>query len=292
MVKTEDLRQVQQILNEPVDLTKPLNLKVWQNYDENNEQPVVIGGMAGSGTRVAVWLLQALGYYMGHVDFDDYLLGTRDCIPMGWFSSNYAMHNLLGRTTSYSEDQWTKMFNSLALALDCHLVFRNGEKNWGWKMPSMMHIVELLHHYLPNMKYIHVIRDGRDIATQWKEMISFTHQNLIEVLPIQYDDPYIKYMWLWDRLNQDAMKQMKCLKPENCMIIRFEDMVSNIDKMLETFKHFTGETELVDSSYLDRILTPKTIGRWKRDGFEADRIQSTMAGYSTLKKFKYDIYGD
>ncbi|MCP4458992.1 MAG: sulfotransferase [Cytophagales bacterium] len=39
-----------------------------------------------------------------------------------------------------------------------------GEKKWGWKFPETYLIPELIHTTFPKARFIHILRDGRDLA--------------------------------------------------------------------------------------------------------------------------------
>ena len=154
--------------------------------------PVVIGGVGGSGTRLIAQCLQELGYFMGSDlnESNDNLLFTllfkRIDILSGTERQFRDLLDIFFLGMSGESDltpAQLSLVNSLALQPRGELTVNwLGERvqtlrdtgkfersnrpshGWGWKEPSTHVILDRLLQNIPNMKYIHVARNGLDMA--------------------------------------------------------------------------------------------------------------------------------
>jgi hypothetical protein len=152
--------------------------------------PIIIGGVGGSGTRVVAAILKDSGVYIGDVlnkaldndwftllfwfqdildipekDFDTRLeifqtamTGTR---PLNKSEIRLVKHLSMAKRLKFqqSADHYTILANSLI----SHKA-RNHPNNWGWKAPYTHLIINRLVKRIPGIKYIHVVRNGVDMA--------------------------------------------------------------------------------------------------------------------------------
>ncbi|MEM9273500.1 MAG: sulfotransferase [Cyanobacteria bacterium P01_F01_bin.143] len=262
------------------------------NYNITNYHPVAVGGIGGSGTRIVSRILQELSFYLGddlNKQFDNL-----------WFTLLFKRKGIL--QASLAEiDVWLSIFikgmisneiftqdeveliNHLALSPEnphpepwlkerakSLLARDNSEreiKRWGWKEPNTHIIIEQLHHSLPKLKYIHVVRNGLDMAysrnqnqlklwgfhfLQQEYQISpyyslkywvKVHEHILDVAQLMQD----KFLWL----NYDEL----CLNPHQ-----------GIDQIIEFL-----ELE-IPSSHRDRISNlvkvPDSKDRFKNHGLD------------------------
>lgn len=113
--------------------------------------PVAIGGVGGSGTRIVAQLIQELGYFLG-----DHLNISRDNID---FTVRFVRPDI--REIPSSEfnalvDEFTSGLKTAAQAA--------GATCWGWKEPNTHVIIDRIMQFIPSLNYIHVVRDGFDMA--------------------------------------------------------------------------------------------------------------------------------
>lgn len=149
--------------------------------------PVVVGGLGGSGTRLIAECLRALGYFMGHD-----LNKSNDNV---WFRFLFKRREIL----ACSDDEFSALIEIFLRSLaseaftdtQCALLMRLAEHSahghlvplliqqanmraasggsrigarWGWKEPNAHVVINRLRKVFPEMKYIHVIRNGLDMA--------------------------------------------------------------------------------------------------------------------------------
>lgn len=154
-------------------------------------QPVAIGGIGGSGTRVIASVLRSCGYYLG----DD--LNTAD--DNLWFTLLFKRVELMpteahdaditwsirvfgasmGRREWWDESMQTPLLKLAATARGPHSpdwltkrvesLLRAVRSDpisgpWGWKEPNTHMFVDSIHRRLDGFRYIHVLRNGLNMA--------------------------------------------------------------------------------------------------------------------------------
>jgi len=152
----------------------------------SEESPVVIGALGGSGTRLVAQILIDGGVYLGDDlnNSNDNWLFTRLFKDPSWFKSakdeeimeriRVLEKYLTGKALSPSD------WRVFSLARKDNQVVRTGwhyfpklmvrslvtKRNdpWGWKEPNSHIFLKYLNRYFPRLKYIHVIRNGLDMA--------------------------------------------------------------------------------------------------------------------------------
>jgi hypothetical protein len=103
---------------------------------------------------------------------------------------------------------------------------RFGKTRWGDKTPTYCLCLSTIEAVLPEAHFIHVIRDGRDVALSLREMW-FSPGRSIEV---QAD--------YWHRCVSTARRQgTRCRK---YLEVRFEDLIRNSERVLRTVCEFLG----------------------------------------------------
>ena len=172
-------------------------------YDENliidcpmlsEAAPVVVGGVGGSGTRVIAQLLQTIGFDMGsdlNESIDDlgftalfkrtdlwplnqhineltsamrvYLTSRGILTPESISSDEHKQRTKNLVSDIYSTTPWLET-GTVEQRLEALSNIAVKPNVWGWKEPNTHIVLPFLLSALPNLSYIHVIRDGRDMA--------------------------------------------------------------------------------------------------------------------------------
>lgn len=156
--------------------------------------PVAVGGVGGSGTRVVAAMLERLGFYLG----DD----LNEAVDNLWFTLLFKYREVLALPDAAIKELYgvlagamtgeihpapgtvarladlTKMGRAglhdrdwLGLRLDS-LIARLGDgmaspappRAWGWKEPNTHIVLDRLDRLVPGLRYIHVARNGLDMA--------------------------------------------------------------------------------------------------------------------------------
>lgn len=241
------------------------------------DSPVLIGGIGGSGTRAVCQILIRIGFFMGSE-----LNQAYDAEMFKPFYKNCIRPYLENPSLNPSKK---KLMNQIFL--DClfnHLKSKQGNnEKWGFKRPRSILLLPFLHEIFPKMKFIQLIRDGRDVALSENQTQVHLFGDLFckDFVPgtILYNLDF------WSRVNLNALDYGLTKLKDNHLVIRYEDLIYESSKTIKKIIDFTNTDFENFSNLTDIIHDPKTIGRWK-DRKEEFSNMSQIAK-SALKKFCY-----
>jgi hypothetical protein len=140
---------------------------------------------------------------------------------------------------------------------------------WVEMTPRVVFYGRLLHRMFPDMKLIHTIRDGRDVAS------SLVARGWQPDLPSAL-------RW-WEARMQRAQLGLRRLPPEALMVVNLEDLV--LHRREETYDHLLRFLGLEDERELHlwfmRSMPPERahIGRW-REGLTTEEATEVAKSYS------------
>ena len=116
------------------------------------DSPIVLMGRGHSGTRVLAYAVRALGVELGFTEAMDKGDPEDDKFRKG--IGKLARQWRKGAAPSKKLRKLTEDWRRRA----------NLTSPWGWKYPETYLLVEAVHAAYPNARYIHMVRDGRDLA--------------------------------------------------------------------------------------------------------------------------------
>jgi len=225
--------------------------------------PIVIGGVGGSGTRLVYELLSHAGVFLGNN-----LNHARDSLPMAAFDEAC----LRGEAD----------FRLLEECLTRHgvnTIRRDYYYNWGWKHTRSLLTMPILLGIIGQLRFIHVIRDGRDIA--YAPHIGFPvfwNGNLpCDLAP---DPRTVMALWATQTMLADSYGQLfMCFYYR----LRYEDLCH---KPLETIRDLYERLDLdTDPATALPLVRPSpTMGRWHG---QPDLEAITSIGREALERFGY-----
>lgn len=138
----------------------------------------------------------------------------------------------------------TRTYSSLIDTLMRDWAKDQGKGRWGDKSPGYISRLSLLHKLFPDAKFVHIIRDVRDVWLSRKKLgvgtsiINFTRD--------------------WEHTICKARKYAEVCLKENYLELRYEDLISDSRKEIKRVMSFLGET------YSDELLLPeRTVQRNK-----------------------------
>jgi hypothetical protein len=277
--------------------------------------PIAIGGVGGSGTRVVAQLFCELGFDMGkdlNESLDDLsftALFKRGCLwPPEAHPSELrdALEIYLSARHSPTpcdispEEQRQRSTAAVAL-LEREKSWREHGKvserlpalqqlgaaptRWGWKEPNTHIFLPFLLRALPNMKYIHVIRSGLDLAfsSNQNQLGLWGKALLGEDTNCASAEDSFRY---WCAAHKRLLSLLPHAK-ERIFLLRFESLVTQPNLVLKELARFLSLeiNEQTLQQWHSALEVPATLGRYSGEApFEIDQDQSQL-----LAQFGYSI---
>ncbi|MDR7157280.1 hypothetical protein J2W40_004128 [Sphingobium xenophagum] len=282
------------------------------------EPLVAIGGLGGSGTRVFAATLQAAGIALGrrlNTPLDN-LWFTVLFKRAAWSrtapnpSEVVAAADLFVRAMTIGlRDSLTPEERTLLQQLradlpplgawqcgatveDANSLIDSGPANltaaqfWGWKEPNTHIFLPQLATRFPHMRYIHVVRDGLDMAfsaNTWQAR----HWSHIYGLTIESDTPLrLHQLHYWIAANRAALDYGSAHMGDRFIAISYEDYCRQPEWYWPRLRRFLGLEPTI--SFPQDLLRPTTIGR-SRDHdlslFPAELLTLTRAVQADVMAF-------
>lgn len=156
---------------------------------------------------------------------------------------------------------------------------------WGWKEPNTHIILEELAQYYSNMRYIHVLRHGLDMAYGTNQIQVKFWGPMYGVTPLDKNyDPVASFRY-WVKANQKALDTGEKMLPGRFLIIQYERLCNDPEKEIKrliTFVQLSLSNEALNT--VTKIPSPpSSIGRYKTH----DTSWITVDDIQSLHTFGY-----
>lgn len=259
------------------------------------DAPTAIGGLGGSGTRVFAALLQEAGIHIGdclnepldNLWFTVLFKRAQWADPMQQkmpenaevatsvrlfqqamkkgLSGDIAVNDrhLLSRLHADLPPQgvWRCGANAVHAnsLIDSIQLPAHAYRRWGWKEPNTHIFLPHLDREMPNMRYIHIVRDGLDMAfshNNW-QMRHWGHLYGCQADP---DKPWpAQQLRFWTKANRAAIDYGRDNMAGRFLVIHYEDFCSHPDAHWARMLRFL---DLPDTRPLPNgVVQPSSIGR-------------------------------
>ncbi len=241
--------------------------------------PIIVGGSGHSGTRVFNEILTLGGVFTGirHVTKRP---GSEDLNIIGLLN-RWVYPYVCGELTDAQRLQMRREF-----MWRLRLYFPVRSLPWGFKNPRTMLILPFLNEIFPDMKFVHVIRDGRDISLGNE----FAARNRYRTAFLQDEEKNLSaeeaMILFWGRSNQRSMDYGRQHMPGRYLQMRWEELCADpVRKAAELLEFASCPT--ADARTIARVVKkPSSIGRWKSFP-ERIRRQVQARGARWLSMFGY-----
>ncbi len=252
--------------------------------------PIIIGGCPRSGTTLARALIGM------HPDLAS---PTEEYNLLMWITNQTILKEKLNLTDNDLDklhNQHLDLITRAETILQTYLI-KHQKSHIALKHPLHIIILNRLFHHFPNMRFIHVIRDGRDtvcsLRTHPKRRMYKGH-----IVPNPIRNPY---KWCVRQWVSSILQSQNYQNHPNYLEIKYEDLVNHTIPTMKTIFDFLNlpmipEKQLLgfykheqDEKHLQNIevgtpIYKKTIGRWKKDMTKKEQhIFKTMAGDLLIK---------
>jgi hypothetical protein len=250
-----------------------------------NLAPVVIGATGGSGTRVVARIAKLAGYNLG-----TNLNSAEDALEFYSFHDKWINPFVSAERAGQKMTPWqsARMKEDFHAAVARHIPeVERRVARWGWKAPRSIYLLPFLHSEFDQLKFIHLLRDGRDMALSRNQNQLRKHgcavlrwrERLFHSLPE-------RSALLWERVNLAAADYAEARLHHNYLRVRFEDLCV---KPLETTVRILNFLDApIDPAPIARaeIVPPKTLGRWRTCSAKLISDIERVA-QAALRRFEY-----
>lgn len=204
--------------------------------------PIVVGGTGGSGTRLAAQIVEHTGVYMGSD-----LNYAHDALPF----VKYHSEAFRGRE---NPDEL------LESAVNRHMHGKPVKSHWGWKNPLSMKTLWHTRRIYPDMKFVHVIRDGRDMA--YAPTTSSLSSYWSGYMPMFELDPVCRAA-IWFMTNMQAASFGESVMGNGYYYrVRYEDLCDKPGPTIRAFYEWMRADADLESA--KALVKPRpNRGRWK-----------------------------
>jgi hypothetical protein len=236
--------------------------------------PIIVGGSDGSGTRAFVQILQELGVTMvvedkGTMDVHAWQLYSGE----GWpglvsrvlnvtHSAIYNLDEIPDNIDAIAYAGLGSLLSSMEVAADVLKTTNTGDTptsdiSFGFKAPVSMLLLPFFQRQLPSFKFIHIVRDGRDVAFSENHSPVDKFYNVYKSNPDQeeralLDQDFgfdarsrIKAMQLWNAWNKEVYEYGRTHadgKTFDVLVMRSEDLLDNKYESLLKLADFVGSS--------------------------------------------------
>lgn len=251
----------------------------WKADYVSEEAPIILGGCSRSGTTLLREMLSS---------HPDVMIGPETAIFIG----NKNLSHLTRVTGLSHQSLLSHLRRSCCLAEFAQLVLQDllrseGKRIWGEKTPFNVRCVQDILRFFPNAKFIHIIRDGRDVACSLR-----THPKYEWMNGKMVENNAVKDWRLCvDEWVADVQQGLRFRGHPNYYEIRYEDIVSSpkdeSEKLLSWLR-LKWDPRVIDEFQSDHHVNhpelsgpiqSKSVKRWRRDlPLDARRYLVEQAG--------------
>lgn len=252
--------------------------------------PVVVGGLPGSGTRVVATILDELGYHLG-----DELNGPLDNL---WWNRLFKQPDWYYGLDGVDDDAYERRLRVFLAAMagdiaplvgrldvvaraelnavDAHpthvgtgasMLAAAGydpdrHRGWAWKEPHTTFQLPYLRRHLPEMRYVHLLRHGLDMAVKRRGEMPYETWDRHYDLDVDDDAPFPRRMLrFWIRANRDALAFAEKEMPGRHHVVRFEDLCDDPETGIDELLAFLEIDDVGVDELTHVVQRPSTIGR-------------------------------
>jgi hypothetical protein len=245
--------------------------------------PLVIGATGGSGTRVVARIVRQAGHFIG-----TNLNASEDSMEFPEFYDRWINRYVLRSIAPLCREEEELLLRDFTACVERHRSPMPAEPGpWGWKEPRSIYFLPFLNHHWPELKFIHVVRDGRDMAFSANQNQPRKHGPAVLRQELQDAPQPVRSALLWARINCEAASYGETQMPDRYLRVRFETLCQEPQATIAGILRFLRVDAALDDRLSREVVPPGSIGRWRNMGEPSimDSIYS-VAG-AALQRFGY-----
>lgn len=202
-----------------------------------------------------------------------------------WINRFLAAEHRQAKLSSDEAEQMAEEFQEIVAR---HLSSADRTKGrWGWKAPRSIYLLPFLHAQFPDLKFVHVLRDGRDMAFSKNQNQLRKHgPAVLSRRQRWFHSEPARAILLWGLVNLRAAEYGESQLGENYLPVRFEDLCQTPVETAGRLMRFLGvDLDAVAIAGVE-IAPPLSLGRWRK---QRARLISKLerAAAVPLRKFCY-----
>ena len=167
-----------------------------------------------------------------------------------------------------------------------------GKNIWGDKTPSFFRKIGILRSLFPDAKFIHIVRDGRDVFDSWRRVDPT--KNNVSVVALD-----------WSYKLSRIEKSFRKISKGNKMVIRYEDLLEYPEKTVKALCSFIGveyESNMLNfyrtshehignhhSQLIFKPLDRSNKNKWKKNLTPRKAKIFSVLSKHYLKNYNYEI---
>lgn len=207
------------------------------------------------------------------------------------FKSTYIDGNYADFLLSFSQKEKILIRDLIDELFSCYCK-KEGKSIWGNKTPSFFRKIDILYKLFPDAKFIHIVRDGRDVFDSWRKM-----------RPSMNNVSFVALDWSYKLFRIE--KSFRKIPVDNKITIRYEDLLCSPEKtikcicsvieveyepkMLDFYKSSHQHTIPHHSELIFKPLDKGNTAKWKKRLTSREiSIFNLLAGHY-LRKYNYEI---
>ncbi len=254
----------------------------------NDDNVIAIGALGGSGTRAVAQLLIDAGIYMGNpLNFANDNTFFTACFMNPEWQARAKPETIRQRISVFEEymrsrnisgsklNELERLPYSMAYQYPPDLFptlrkqkpFKKPLNTWGWKEPNTHIYLKELADYFPNLKYIHVLRHGLDMAfaRNKKQLFNWGHLFGIDAHENESEASISrKQLDYWIKSSREIINTGNELLRERFYTLRYEDICLNPEKEIPPLLAFLGLSPEMTHELKDVFQLSEGSGRYKQ----------------------------
>ena len=254
--------------------------------------PVVLFNASHSGSRLLARALGGLGLFMGaHRNDSEDSLDVADLV-------RYLVERHAPDFTRLFEEGDESVAGLVLAAYRSHLEGRPPGQRWGWKLSETGHVLPVISRLFPTARYIHLVRDGRDVAFSpfvapkapfWRKIYfgtdritSWRGMGMTQSAYREHGHRFNAARWVH---SVSLGRAHGAMLGERYLEVRYEALVADLPAEVRRIAAFLGIPPPADPG-LGLVVDAGSVGKWKtRPAREIAEIKAVLE--PTLAAFGY-----
>ena len=134
---------------------------------------------------------------------------------------------------------------------------------WALKHTRTMFLWRELNALFPDMRFVHVVRDGRDMTFP-ANTVDFDLYQRVAMPDLDLSLPLpLQLAHFWAYLNQNVATEASAALGSRYLRIRLEDLCADPQAGVQQIVEWLGATEVDLASIASLVRAPDSLGRWR-----------------------------